>query len=73
MIYLVKPIKKSETDIITMATNFVSKIFALYTAFLSSKVSNDLDKYFQRYSIVKDILEPDVHDMKSHHYRFYQF
>ena len=44
---------------------FFQRSFAKCLVVSAFKVSNDLDKYLARYSIIKDCLESDVHHMTS--------
>ena len=59
------PLKGPGTDIIAMTINFFQRSFAWYLVVSAFKVSNDLDKYLPRHSIIKDCLESDVHHMTS--------
>ena len=59
------PLKGPGTDIITMTTNFFQRSSAQCLVVSAFKVSNDLDKYLLRHSIIKDCLESDVHHMTS--------
>ena len=48
-----------------MTTNFFQRSFAQCLVVSAFKVSNDLEKYLLRHSIIKDCLESDVHHMTS--------
>ena len=48
-----------------MTTNLFRRSFAQCLVVSAFKVSNDLDKYLRRHSIIKDCLESDVHHTTS--------
>ena len=65
MLHFVISIERPGTNILAMTTNFFQRSFAQCLVVSAFKVSNDLDKYFPRYSIFKNCLESDVHHMTS--------
>ena len=48
-----------------MTINFFQRSFAECLVVFAFKVSNDLDKYLLRHSIIRNCLESDVHHMTS--------